>query len=256
MHKQITYFQYPAAFRKQIVLLGFFFSCCFYTGAKSVYASFGGSDSIKETSPFYAGDSVRIFFSDGLRFHPYSALPLWVYTDKDTFSVQCDSMGILLLPFSVQQIMLNTGGGKVKFWYREKATDSDSFLLVKNELGSELCRLPKSRNTIHELFVLSEIRQPVLLARREYSPKQELHPKPVSGTVYKVQILTSGKLLPEDDPRFKGEKVARYTDKGIYKYTVGEFSDIRAAALLQQSMRNKGFHGAFVVVFRDGVRIK
>lgn len=75
--------------------------------------------------------------------------------------------------------------------------------------------------------------------------------------VYKVQILTSGKNLTPDDPVFKGVAgVEMYSDQGIYKYTVGSYSSIEECIRLQKNMRDKGFKGAFVVVFSNGKRVR
>jgi len=64
-------------------------------------------------------------------------------------------------------------------------------------------------------------------------------------------------LLTATDPSFKGEKeVWTYQDNGIYKYTVGNFNTIGEAAQMQELMRQKGFKGAFVVKFVNGVRVK
>jgi hypothetical protein len=91
------------------------------------------------------------------------------------------------------------------------------------------------------------------------SPEKKLVPtSPASsGIVYKVQITTSGKQLASSDKTFKGvEGVEFYVDGGTYKYTVGTFSNINDAIALQNEMRSKGFNGAFVVKFIDGVRMK
>jgi N-acetylmuramoyl-L-alanine amidase len=74
--------------------------------------------------------------------------------------------------------------------------------------------------------------------------------------VYKVQILMSATKLPANSPRFKGYKnVAFYLDKGSYKYTYGETTDLNAIKSLQKRLL-KDFEGAFIVTFKNGERIK
>jgi len=51
------------------------------------------------------------------------------------------------------------------------------------------------------------------------------------------------------------EKPAEYIDKGIYKYTAGEFKSQIDASRLQAVLRKNGFKDAFVIAMQDGKRI-
>ena len=74
--------------------------------------------------------------------------------------------------------------------------------------------------------------------------------------IYKVQILTSDKKLPEKDKRFKGyDEISYYTEKGIYKYTYGSTSDYRKILNMYKKAA-KDFKGAFIIKTKDGERIK
>jgi N-acetylmuramoyl-L-alanine amidase len=74
--------------------------------------------------------------------------------------------------------------------------------------------------------------------------------------VFKVQIISSGSRLAKDSPHFNNVKnVWEYRESGLYKYTVGNHIDLKAAAMLQSELRGKGFSGAFVVAFKNGNRI-
>ena len=74
--------------------------------------------------------------------------------------------------------------------------------------------------------------------------------------IYKVQILTSDKKLPEKDKRFKGyNEISYYIEKGIYKYTYGSTSDYRKI-LNMYNKAAKDFNGAFIIKTKDGERIK
>jgi len=74
--------------------------------------------------------------------------------------------------------------------------------------------------------------------------------------IFKVQVLSSGKPLASNSPRFKGQKnVWEYEDGGLYKYTVGNKRDLQSASALQLESRKKGFSEAFVVAFQNEKRI-
>ncbi|MCW3083780.1 MAG: hypothetical protein JWP12_1146 [Bacteroidetes bacterium] len=85
-------------------------------------------------------------------------------------------------------------------------------------------------------------------------PKAEL--VSTSPIVYKVQIASSDKKIPLDSDKFKGvEKPGEYEDKGIYKYTSGEYSRQDDAVKQQTQLRKNGFKDAFVIAMQDGRRV-
>lgn len=74
--------------------------------------------------------------------------------------------------------------------------------------------------------------------------------------VYKIQILTSDKKLSSASKLFKGYKnISFYEEKGLYKYTYGEYTDFDMA---KRQRRNivKDFKDAFIVAFKNGEKIK
>lgn len=73
-----------------------------------------------------------------------------------------------------------------------------------------------------------------------------------TGTLYKIQILTSDKKLSINDRRFKGHKnVSFYKEKGLYKYTIGESSDFKEITALRKKIL-KDFKDAFIIRFVNG----
>jgi N-acetylmuramoyl-L-alanine amidase len=73
---------------------------------------------------------------------------------------------------------------------------------------------------------------------------------------YRVQILTASKILPNGAPQFKGlSPVDVYEDDNTYKYTYGIFDNERDAVNMRNTLRSK-FKDAFIVRFKDGVRVK
>ncbi len=75
--------------------------------------------------------------------------------------------------------------------------------------------------------------------------------------VFKVQITTSSKELDLSNDNFNGLLgVDMYQDGGLYKYTYGKSNNFDEAKAAQDLARQKGYTSAFVVAFKDGVRIK
>lgn len=74
--------------------------------------------------------------------------------------------------------------------------------------------------------------------------------------LYKVQFLTSPRLLPEGSAKFRNlSPVDYYKDNGTYKYTVGETRTVGEANKILREVK-KLFPDAFVITTRGGVRIK
>jgi N-acetylmuramoyl-L-alanine amidase len=94
--------------------------------------------------------------------------------------------------------------------------------------------------------------------RKEDHDTASLKTNPVEDLpmVYKVQIASSDKRIPLDSEKFRNvEKPGEYNDKGIYKYTAGEYKSQQEAARLQVRLRKNGFPDAFVIGMRDGKRV-
>lgn len=73
---------------------------------------------------------------------------------------------------------------------------------------------------------------------------------------YCVQLATSGIKKETSPQNFKGvEGVDYYQDGGLYKYTVGQTTDLKTAEALKMKMKEAGFKDAFVVALADGKRI-
>jgi N-acetylmuramoyl-L-alanine amidase len=73
---------------------------------------------------------------------------------------------------------------------------------------------------------------------------------------YKIQFLTSSKLYNAHANVFKGlNPVEYYKDGSIYKYTHGSSMSENEILSLLRKVKTK-FKDAFVVEFKDGIRIK
>jgi N-acetylmuramoyl-L-alanine amidase len=94
------------------------------------------------------------------------------------------------------------------------------------------------------------------VVKKEVTPATSESEAVKSPVIYKVQILSSDKKIPLTSAKFKNvEKPGEYMDKGLYKYTSGEFLTKEDAARLQILLVKNGFKDAFVIATRDGKRI-
>jgi N-acetylmuramoyl-L-alanine amidase len=78
---------------------------------------------------------------------------------------------------------------------------------------------------------------------------------PSDAIVFKVQILTTDRLLKAGSSQLKGRKDAEYyREKGLYKYTIGAFADFASANRLRREL-NAQFPGCFVIAFRGTEKV-
>jgi len=80
--------------------------------------------------------------------------------------------------------------------------------------------------------------------------KEEIKP----NIIYKVQIGTYLKEMKNTD-KFKDLTLEETFNNGTYKYSIGNTFSKDEADRLKKIMREKGFNGAFVIAFSDGIRI-
>lgn len=102
---------------------------------------------------------------------------------------------------------------------------------------------------------LKSVEKPVAPVKAETSSKQSMPAAVAKGVVLSVQVASSAKPLDVNSPQFKGQKATSYVQDGMYKYIIGSFTTFAAASAEQSRLRKLGFEGAFVVAFRDGLRI-
>lgn len=102
--------------------------------------------------------------------------------------------------------------------------------------------------TSHQVEEKQEILQKTEVEKQEVEKVAEV------AIVYKVQIGTYLKNM-QNSERFAGLEVEEKIVNGTYKYFVGTTSSKSEADKLKKKMREKGFNGAFVIAFKDGIRI-
>lgn len=73
-----------------------------------------------------------------------------------------------------------------------------------------------------------------------------------NGIVFKIQILTSSRILAKDDKRLKGLKgIGYYKEGGIYKYTYGASPDYNKVLQTKRRIAAQ-FKDAFIIAFKNG----
>lgn len=92
--------------------------------------------------------------------------------------------------------------------------------------------------------------------KKEKKKPDDEKPKIEEGVIFKIQIATSSiktELKPENFSGLDG--VDLYEAGGLYRYTYGKEKNMGDANNLQLQLKDKGFKDAFIVAFKDGIRI-
>jgi N-acetylmuramoyl-L-alanine amidase len=86
--------------------------------------------------------------------------------------------------------------------------------------------------------------------------EKQAAPAPTGEIIFKVQFLTSNRLLPHNHPSMKGLKgVEHYVENGIYKYTCSASPDYNKVLKTKKEVATR-FKDAFVVAFNGkGVKM-
>ena len=153
-------------------------------------------------------------------------------------------------------------------------------VLYKTAMPSVLVELGFISNPTEEQYMMSKDGQDYLASaiyrafctyktnyeKNSVELKQEAEgtPKPTpdkpavdknKGVVYKVQFATRSRKLDNPQATFKNLKdVDYYEHNGMFKYTAGCFATKAEADKYLKEVLSKGYEGAFVVKFEDGVR--
>lgn len=84
---------------------------------------------------------------------------------------------------------------------------------------------------------------------------EESHEKE-STLVFKIQIMASDRVLPQNSKQFKGLKpVDYYKENGLFKYTYGEDEDYNNILRTKRRQVDHKFKDAFIIAFKNGKKI-
>ncbi len=75
------------------------------------------------------------------------------------------------------------------------------------------------------------------------------------GVVFAVQIGAFRNAIPESTFSDMTPVLGERLDNGLTRYTAGLFTDLRSASGAKDQVRGRGYRDAFVVAYKDGVRI-
>ena len=181
------------------------------------------------------------------------------------FRVQIAASKIALDPQKVQKdknlpgdLKVNEGGG----WYRYSAGG-----FIKYWKAKEYRNILVTRYGVKDAFVVAyrgdeRINLHELIGEAEQSDPDDLideYKRPAFAKAFSVQVLAS------NDGSFTAETIQAMFDieenvykefsEGLYLYTVGNFDTYSDAAKIRNKLKGMGIKGAFVVGFKDGIRV-
>jgi len=110
------------------------------------------------------------------------------------------------------------------------------------------------RKTMHAAVPAEEVAEPRQTGSDTAADAPDSTATDVEAITYRIQILAVDKQLKPGSAELKGVKnVEQYTEKGLYKYTIGNYATIDEANRELRKLR-KQFPGAFVIKW-NGARV-
>ena len=92
--------------------------------------------------------------------------------------------------------------------------------------------------------------------RQEITTPKEKETKETSKIKFKIQILASDKVLPQNSKQFKGlNPVSWYKENGLIKYTYAEDEDYNKILNIKNKIVNPKFKDAFIIAFKNDTKI-
>jgi hypothetical protein len=103
----------------------------------------------------------------------------------------------------------------------------------------------------------AQTRKPVEIKQEPAKPPAEEVSPPADAIIYRVQFASNAKPKGSYEIAAGGKKYKtfEYLYNGAYRSCAGEFGNKSAAAFLQSVLKREGFPDAFVVAFKNNVRV-
>lgn len=147
-------------------------------------------------------------------------------------------------------------------WYRFNVGHYIKFWQAR-----EYRNILRTRNGIEDAIIVAykdgkKIMFTDLLAIAEKTPLTGLTDRPVLSTAFSVQVMATkdGDILVSALRELYGvdEEIFKEYDEndGLYRYSIGNFKLYTDAARVRNQIKLRGFNEAFVVGYKDGVRVK
>ena len=132
---------------------------------------------------------------------------------------------------------------------QEMATNiTKAILNYRDQLAASVSSAAIDQNAPPEI----ESTTTIVEEKKEASPANKMS----EGVIFKVQIAASARSIELTKANFKGLKgVSVQKGKKLYRYFYGEVNQYKAAKRLKQKAIKAGYEHAFLVAFKDGVKI-
>lgn len=92
--------------------------------------------------------------------------------------------------------------------------------------------------------------------RQEITTPKEEETKETSKIKFKIQILASDRVLPQNSRQFKGlNPVSWYKENGLIKYTYAEDEDYNKILKIKRKIVDPKFKDAFIIAFKNDTKI-
>ena len=127
-------------------------------------------------------------------------------------------------------------------------TITKAILNYRDQLAASVSSAAIDQNAPPEI----ESTTTIVEEKKEASPANKMS----EGVIFKVQIAASARSIELTKANFKGLKgVSVQKGKKLYRYFYGEVNQYKSAKRLKQKAIKAGYEHAFLVAFKDGVKI-
>lgn len=153
--------------------------------------------------------------------------------------------GSSALAKSIYQAFLN---------YKQHSRKSVTSVLPANEPEED--RMDTQSVPQEEMIETPQSQEIIPVQEPASNTTQRIDRQKTAKPVFKIQILTSGKILSPKSKLLKGlSPVNYYKENGIYKYTYGESTDYNHILRLKRNKVDSKFKDAFIIAFKNGEKM-
>jgi N-acetylmuramoyl-L-alanine amidase len=127
-------------------------------------------------------------------------------------------------------------------------TITKAILNYRDQLAASVSSVLIDKNTSQKI----ESATTIVEEKKEATPVNKI----IKGVIFKVQIAASARSLELTKANFKGLKGVSVQKRGkLYRYFYGQATQYKTAKKLKQKAIKAGYEHAFLVSFKDGVKI-
>ncbi len=94
------------------------------------------------------------------------------------------------------------------------------------------------------------------IVEKSLPPKRKVVDEKKATIIFKVQLMASNKVIPLISSQFRGlNNLSKEPIKGMFRYMYGSSTTYNEALQLKNVANDKGYTSAYIVAYKDGVRI-